>query len=74
MDTGCVQECWTYTSRWSCRFSPTPGRSTTGLMPSDNRSAESPTPESCSNWGVLIAPPHSTTSLALTVCSRPFRR
>ena len=28
-ETGYVHACWTYTSRWSRRCSPTPGRSCT---------------------------------------------
>ncbi len=33
--------------------------------PSGSSSAALPTPESCSSCGVLIAPPHSTTSPAI---------
>src|SRR5829696_4301233 len=60
-----------YTSRWSWRFSPTPGRSATTSTPSPPSSLAAPTPESWSSWGVLIAPPHRTTSAARTV--RPPR-
>ena len=27
IDTGWVELCWMYTSRWSCMLAPTPGRS-----------------------------------------------
>src|SRR3990170_7997215 len=67
IETGSRHADCTYTSRWSWRFSPTPGRSTTGPTPTLRRWSAFPTPDSCSNWGVLMAPPLSMTSPAATV-------
>jgi hypothetical protein len=69
IDTGWVHVYWTYTSRWSCRCWPTPGRSCTTGMPSEPSSFASPTPDSCSSCGELNAPPHRMTSFAC-VCVR----
>ena len=73
IDTGCFDSYWMYTSRWSCRFSPTPGTAATTSIPSEPRCSGSPTPDSCSNCGLLNAPPHRTTSPAAMVSTpRPF--
>ncbi len=61
-DTGSFDPYWTYTSRWSCMFSPTPGRSATTGMPSGDSSDAFPTPESCSSCGDPNAPAHTITS------------
>lgn len=47
---------------WSCRLAPTPGRSCSTSMPCWRSSSPGPMPESCSNWGELTAPAHSSTS------------
>ena len=44
-------------TRWSCRCSPTPGRSCTTGMPSAASSTALPTPESCNSCGELNEPP-----------------
>ena len=72
-DTGCLAECWTYTSRWSWRFSPTPGRWCTGSTPTLRRCSASPTPDSWSSCGELNAPPHRITSPASIRRRRPLR-
>jgi len=54
---------------WSCRFSPTPTRSTVVEMPSGLRSAGSPTPESSRSWGDWTAPADRMTS-RVAVCRR----
>lgn len=54
------------------RFSPTPGRFITDLIPRAFNLLKSPTPESSSNWGVLNVPPESITS-PLTFCL-PFHK
>ena len=56
---------------WSCRCSPTPGRSATTGMPSAPSSAALPMPESCSSCGELNAPLASTTRPALTSTRLP---
>src|SRR5581483_11120393 len=48
--------------RWSCKFSPTPGRSWTGSTPCSRSKAAAPTPDTCSRCGELIEPPESSTS------------
>ncbi len=61
--------------KWSCRFSPTPGRSFTTSTPSDCSRAPGPTPESCKICGDPIAPADRITSaLACTVVTSPPRR
>ena len=66
MVTGWVQLCWSLATMWSCRCSPTPGRSVTTGMPSAPSSAALPMPESCSSCGELNAPLASTTRPAFT--------
>src|SRR5699024_11806783 len=72
IDTGCLHACCTYTSKWSSKFSPTPGKCKRGSIPTERKCSESPIPDNCNNCGELIAPPDKITSLALTVCSLPF--
>ena len=59
-----------YTSRWSCRWAPTPGRSATIGMPMGARSAAGPTPDRSSSCGELMAPPARMTSPPV-MCSTP---
>ncbi len=73
-ETGSFEPYWTYTSRWSCRFSPTPGRSATTSMPSPESSAALPTPDSWSSCGELIAPPDKMSSADLTRLTLPSCR
>ena len=54
-------------SRWSCRFLPTPGRSTIGSMPSAASSSAGPIPDRSRMRGESSAPAASTTSSAVTV-------
>ena len=60
--TGFLQAHWTYTSKWSCKFSPTPGKSFTTGIPKLFKCSAFPIPETCNNWGVLIAPPQQIIS------------
>ncbi len=65
----------TGTSGWSCRSSPTPGRSWTTSTPTERRWSAGPMPESISSCGELTAPPESTTSrVARAACTDPPRR
>ena len=81
METGWVHANWMYTSRWSCRCSPTPGTWAATGIPSDDNNSESPTPDNCSSCGELMDPPHKMTSAAFarradprTVYSTPVAR
>ena len=70
---------WVYqsigTTGWSCRLAPTPGRSTRDSTPTSARWLAGPMPERSSSCGLLIEPPHSSTSRrAVTVWSRPAWR
>ena len=58
-------------SRWSCRFSPTPGRSATTSIPSERRCSAGPTPESRRSCADPIVPPHTTTCPARARSMRP---
>ena len=58
-------------SRWSCRFSPMPGRSATTLTPSERRCSAVPIPESRRSCADPIVPPHRTTSAARACSVRP---
>src|SRR5476649_1884250 len=62
-ETGWVQAYCRYSSRWSWRFSPTPGRSWTTGMSRLCRSLAGPTPERWRICGEAMAPLHSRTSL-----------
>ncbi len=58
----------------SARCAPTAGASTTTSMPISRRWSAAPMPESCSRCGVLNAPPLTTMSPRLAICStRPLR-
>ena len=50
------------TTRWSCRFCPTPRASITGAMPNTASAAASPMPESISSFGLSIVPALRITS------------
>jgi hypothetical protein len=54
--------CTTTTAGWSCKFSPTPGRSIRGVMPCDARKEGEPIPESSRSWGVWMVPVERTIS------------
>ena len=49
------------TAGWSARFWPTPGSSTSVLMPCDASAPAAPTPDTNMRAGVPTAPAHSTT-------------
>ena len=54
--------------KWSCKFSPTPGKSTCKGMPMLFKCVGSPMPESCKIWGLPILPAQRMTScLACTI-------
>ena len=65
-ETGFLQAYWIYTSKWSCKFSPTPGKCCTASIPKRFNSSALPTPESCNSWGELMAPPQQIISPAKT--------
>ena len=58
---------------WSCRFPPTPGRSTATGTPTSPRWSAGPIPDSIKSCGEPIAPAARITSRAArTTCSRPL--
>ena len=62
MLTGSVHATWTMIVGWSCRFRPTPGKSSFGSMPTERRCSAGPMPETIMSWGELMAPPERMTS------------
>ncbi|MNT45236.1 hypothetical protein D3C86_1563400 [compost metagenome] len=60
--TGSLQPNWMYTSAWSCRFSPTPGRSWRTPIPALRRTSAGPMPERCNRCGEPIGPEEISTS------------
>ena len=62
--TGFLHSYWTYVSRWSCKFCPTPFRTDCGFILYFFNWSSGPMPESISNWGEFIAPADSNTSFS----------
>ena len=53
---GCLHRYWKLNSRWSCKFSPTPGRSCITWIPALFNFFLHPTPETCRICGDPIDP------------------
>ena len=63
-----VHSYFMYAQGWSCRFRPTPGRSTATSMPWRRSSSAGPIPDSISSCGELKVPPARMTSRAARAC------